>query len=555
MNIQRGLILIVFIAQALTLKGQHAVIVRKVTGDSIAVVLKGIYEDKGRFQFKSRAKTYLMTDTGNFDCQDIQALLLNQDSFQSSGIASDLLGKVNLVFIASKKETENRDPFKVEEAIQNNDDIGSANMDIEFAYILGGIGAFGEMVNAGVKKMALSAPLPAGEMDRIMAEAIKVAERNHVLLFRESDLLVTDLFPADETAGKDVLLIYQGTAREEYLQLKADARKLEEAGLNHGKARADIARRMGRLLSYPPQQINELIAQNSPFRTLKDFGVRASNLFLYYKDLQKASDFYSKTLGMEMVADYTMAKIFRMTSDSYLILVDAKKGMHTAEEPKTVALALITDQLQEWHTYLKATQLKIKYDYSPKPNRPHDGFVIYDTEGYLLEFERFNAHPENENLLPHLDLQKTISSSTTLPKGLGFKATITWLYYKDMVGMENFYQEVMGLPRVADQGWAKIYKGSESGYIGLVDERRGMHSFTEKKAVNVSFIIDDLDGWFTYVRDNKSFELRGNEVSIGPESKYRSFVGYDPEGYYLEFDTFYDHAYNMLLMKYLYPDK
>jgi hypothetical protein len=248
-----------------------------------------------------------------------------------------------------------------------------------------------------------------------------------------------------------------------------------------------------------------------------------------------------------------MAKIFRMTSDSYLILVDAKKGMHTAEEPRTVALALITDQLDEWYAYLKTTDVKIKYDYNLKPNRAHDGFVIYDTEGYLLEFERFNAHPENENFLPQLDELKTITGANP-PKGLGFKATITWLYYKDMVAMENFYQEVMGLTRVADQGWAKIYSGSESGYIGLVDERRGMHSFTEKKAVNVSFIIDDLDGWFKYVKGNNSFTLREDSVSTGPESKYRAFVGYDPEGYYFEFDTFHEHADNTLLMKYLYKE-
>jgi hypothetical protein len=105
---------------------------------------------------------------------------------------------------------------------------------------------------------------------------------------------------------------------------------------------------------------------------------------------------------------------------------------------------------------------------------------------------------------------------------------------------------------VGDQGWAKIYRGSESGYVGLVDERRGMHSFTEKKAVNVSFIIDDLDGWFKYVQGNKSFTLREDSVSTGPESKYSAFVGYDPEGYYFEFDTFHEHADNTLLMKYLY---
>jgi catechol 2,3-dioxygenase-like lactoylglutathione lyase family enzyme len=421
------------------------------------------------------------------------------------------------------------------------------------AYVLGAIGAFGEMVNAGVKKMALSAPMTSAEIDHLLEEATRVAKKNNVELYRESDLLVTDLFPAEVTQGKEVLLIYQGTTKDEYLQLKEDTRKLIEAGTYSGKAREMVARRMGRLLGYPTQHINKLLAANSSYRSLNDFGVRASNLFLYYKDLEKAANFYSKTLGMELIADYTMAKILRMTSDSYLILVDAKKGMHTSEEPKTVALALLTDQLDEWYAYLKTTDVKIKYDYNLKPNRPHDGFVIYDPEGYLLEFERFNAHPENENFLPQLSQLNTIITPGQA-NGLGFKATVTWLYYKDMVAMENFYQEVLGLTRVADQGWAKIYRGSQSGYVGLVDERRGMHTFTEEKAVNVSFIIDDLDGWFNYVKENSLFTLREDSVSTGPESKYRAFVGYDPEGYYFEFDTFYKHTDNALLLKYLFED-
>jgi len=72
--------------------------------------------------------------------------------------------------------------------------------------------------------------------------------------------------------------------------------------------------------------------------------------------------------------------------------------------------------------------------------------------------------------------------------------------------------------------------------------------------VNVSFIIDDLDGWFTYAKENSLFTLREDSVSNGTESKYRAFVGYDPEGYYFEFDTFYKHPDNALLMKYLYQE-
>ena len=44
-------------------------------------------------------------------------------------------------------------------------------------------------------------------MDRFYSEALRVAARNHVQLYRGSSLLVTDLLPSDVARGKDVLLI------------------------------------------------------------------------------------------------------------------------------------------------------------------------------------------------------------------------------------------------------------------------------------------------------------------------------------------------------------
>ncbi len=290
-------------------------------------------------------------------------------------------------------------------------------------------------------------------------------------------------------------------------------------------------------------------------KTMKDFGIRASNLFLYYEHLDAATDFYTHTLGMELVSDYQMAKILRMTADSYLILVDAASGMHTAKEPKTVALALISDQLEEWYAFLKTQNVEIKYELKTKEGSPHDGFVLLDPEGYLLEFERFNPHPENEDFMPLLEQAKTItcpdSQNSGVPAGLGFKATVTWLYYKDLLAMQTFYLDVLGLEMVADQGWTKIHKSSSTGFIGLVDEKKGMHNFTEEKAVNVSFILDELEPWFDYAKNNKLFEMRSGKLETGPETKYKAFVGYDPEGYFMEFDRFYTHADNNLLMKYL----
>jgi catechol 2,3-dioxygenase-like lactoylglutathione lyase family enzyme len=253
---------------------------------------------------------------------------------------------------------------------------------------------------------------------------------------------------------------------------------------------------------------------------------------------------------MEMVADYKTSKVFRMTSDSYLVLSEVTTSMHKAEEPKTVALALLTDQLDEWYTYLKTTNIPFKYEYNLKPNRPHDGFVVIDPEGYLLEFERFNPDVENEDFLPQLNLLQTIVAKTP-SQGLGFKATITWLYYKDMVAMERFYQETLGLTRVVDQGWAKVYQSSKSGYIGLVDERRGMHHFTEKKAVNVSFVMSDLEGWFTYAKKNRSLTFGADSTVVTTDPRFHTFFGFDPEGYVFEFDTFLPHQENKQLLEYL----
>ena len=267
---------------------------------------------------------------------------------------------------------------------------------VAFPYELGVIAGFSELINAGVKQLALSGTMSPQDMDDFIIEAKAVASRHDVQVFREPDLIITDLFPHDIAKDKEVLLLFQGTTKKEYFTLKEDQEILIDSGSYSRQKKIEIARRFGRMLSYSPKKINQLLSQNTSFRTMNDFGIRASNLFLYYKDLKAASHFYSNILGMELLASYDNAEIFRIAFDSYLILVDAAKGMHTAEEPKTVALALLTDQLDEWYAYLKSQKVELKYDYKPKDGGAHDGFVIYDPEGYLLEFERFKQHPENE---------------------------------------------------------------------------------------------------------------------------------------------------------------
>jgi len=283
---------------------------------------------------------------------------------------------------------------------------------------------------------------------------------------------------------------------------------------------------------------------------MTEFGTTASNVFFYYEDVEAATTFYKDVMGFHVAADYGFAKIMQVAPKSFITLVDHTKGMHSADEPKTVAIALVTDQLDEWWDYIQTQDVDMRStDYTPREGSAHDGFVAIDPEGYFLEFERFNSHEENVEFMPLLNATETLYAApdSNVPEGLGFKATVVWFYYKDMDGIQRFYEEVLGFDLIVDQGWAKIYPVGPTGYFGLVDEQRGMHSFTEQKAATMSFFTADIDGWYEYLSSNQNIEMRSEKIEA--EDEYRAFVAYDPEGYYLEWDVFNPIPANDQLVK------
>jgi len=133
------------------------------------------------------------------------------------------------------------------------------------SYQLGIIAGFSEVVGAGVKKLALSSPMDPSEMAELVEEAKSIAADYSVQIYLEEDFLVTDLFPESITKGKHVLLIYREPSKADYMAIKAHKNALIEQGAYDGEARLDIARKMGRLLSYTEEHIEELLG-NTPSR-------------------------------------------------------------------------------------------------------------------------------------------------------------------------------------------------------------------------------------------------------------------------------------------------
>ncbi|MDJ0756572.1 MAG: VOC family protein [Ardenticatenaceae bacterium] len=266
--------------------------------------------------------------------------------------------------------------------------------------------------------------------------------------------------------------------------------------------------------------------------------ILATNAFYYYRDVESAWRFYRDVFGFETTANYEHAKIMKVASSSYLTLVDAERGMHTADEPKSVTLALVTDEVEQWFEYLISQGAAMHRPFEAKDGRAHDGFVALDPEGYFIEVERFNPHQENTALLPVVQaLPITPAHGDQRPPHLGVRGTVLWLYYRDLSPVQKFYEALFGVEMICDQGWAKIYQISSSGFIGLVDGKEGLHQAADQKGVTVSFFTDALTQWFEHAKSTPGFALRSPEI-FEQSGRVNLFVGYDPEGYFLEWDQF-----------------
>lgn len=131
--------------------------------------------------------------------------------------------------------------------------------------------------------------------------------------------------------------------------------------------------------------------------------VQANLVFLYYKDLASAQDFYEKTIGLELVLDYGFAKLFRTSQTAYFGLVDEKRGMHQSAEPKTVTLSFVTEEIDEWYAYLKKSGVEMRGEVRDAESIPVRTFVTYDIANYFLEFDWFYEDPRNAKILKFLE--------------------------------------------------------------------------------------------------------------------------------------------------------
>ena len=125
-------------------------------------------------------------------------------------------------------------------------------------------------------------------------------------------------------------------------------------------------------------------------------GIEGMITFTYYKDIEKAAEFYGEKLGFELVMNREWVKIFKIGSDSHIGLVDAEKGYLKPQKDKPVMLSVFVEDVDEWHRRL--LEKGVETNHPPQKSGDIDmrGFLTWDPEGYVVEFLIFDTKPYGE---------------------------------------------------------------------------------------------------------------------------------------------------------------
>lgn len=115
---------------------------------------------------------------------------------------------------------------------------------------------------------------------------------------------------------------------------------------------------------------------------------------------------------------------------------------------------------------------------------------------------------------------------------------ITFLGASDLGATATFYEKILALPLVLDQGTCRIYRTAGGAYLGFCKHlpvaRAGRH-------VIVTLVSQEVDAWYEYLL-NKGVEIE-KPPGLNPNYDIYHFFVRDPNGYLVEVQNFLDPAW------------
>ncbi len=124
--------------------------------------------------------------------------------------------------------------------------------------------------------------------------------------------------------------------------------------------------------------------------------------------------------------------------------------------------------------------------------------------------------------------------STPIPDQL-----VAFLYTEDLEATDRFYRETLGLTLALDQGPCRIYRVTDTAFIGFCRAGTAVgRAAPAADGVILTLVSDQVDDWYNQLVE------RGIPVEQPPKKNdkfnlYHCFIR-DPNGFLIEIQTFLD---------------
>lgn len=117
---------------------------------------------------------------------------------------------------------------------------------------------------------------------------------------------------------------------------------------------------------------------------------------------------------------------------------------------------------------------------------------------------------------------------------------MTFIYVNDMVAAVDFMEKALKLEAVYEPSWAKVYKASNKGFLGLVDQSKGSVKTKYHGGTLISLTVDSIDDYYDSIMSYGVESL--SEIKVFEDIGVRSFFFKGPGGYDFEIQMFTDEA-------------
>lgn len=116
---------------------------------------------------------------------------------------------------------------------------------------------------------------------------------------------------------------------------------------------------------------------------------------------------------------------------------------------------------------------------------------------------------------------------------------ITFLYTQDITKTAPFYEDVLGLALVLDQGGCRIYRVMDgTAYVGICQRATP----SPPDGVIFTLVTPDVDGWYAHITGQGV--TCEHAPRINTEYGIYHFFVRDPNGYLIEVQRFLDEAWD-----------